>query len=311
MSFSHAGQWAGILAPNRVYSVYEAGTRTPATLYTDANKGTTAGSSVASDSDGNVVFYAAPGSYDLLAQAAPGRSEPPITVAVAVNPEDVGGGGGGPWGQASTAKYSGSGSPVGVVTPSGIGDLYVDDTTPALYQATGLTSADWQVQGGPSGQGNVVVRHFPFAYNSAGISTPSGAIPGFAIYTPTIGDILLDAWWEIDTAWNGTTPTFALSADFASGSMSGNQGDLAKADSGAYYWSTLLTQGSGTTLSSDILGQQGIPAGAQTERGLPAKFLTADPLKIIIGQSGVGPTALDPGATQGAGILYLVTATPA
>jgi hypothetical protein len=53
-----------------------------------------------------------------------------------------------PWGQVSTAKFSGSGSPVGVVTPSGEGDLYVDNTTPALYQATGATSADWAVVGG-------------------------------------------------------------------------------------------------------------------------------------------------------------------
>jgi len=52
------------------------------------------------------------------------------------------------WGEAATATFSGSGSPVGVVTPNGEGDLYVDTTTPALYQATGATSADWQLVGG-------------------------------------------------------------------------------------------------------------------------------------------------------------------
>lgn len=55
---------------------------------------------------------------------------------------------GGAWGQTSTSKYSGSGSPVGVVTPDAEGDLYVDDTTPALWQATGVANTDWQQVGG-------------------------------------------------------------------------------------------------------------------------------------------------------------------
>ena len=58
---------------------------------------------------------------------------------------------GGAWGQAATAAYVGSGSPVGVVTPSGEGDLYVDNTTPALWQATGDTSEDWTQVGGSGG----------------------------------------------------------------------------------------------------------------------------------------------------------------
>lgn len=65
----------------------------------------------------------------------------------------VGGGGSGitAWGQTSTAKYVGSGSPVSVVTPDHEGDLYVDDTTPALWEATGVADTDWQLVGGGSG----------------------------------------------------------------------------------------------------------------------------------------------------------------
>jgi len=59
----------------------------------------------------------------------------------------VPGAGGGAWGEAATAQFSGSGSPVGVVTPSGKGDLYVDEDAPALWQATGLTANDWQATG--------------------------------------------------------------------------------------------------------------------------------------------------------------------
>ena len=52
------------------------------------------------------------------------------------------------WGQESTAKFSYAGDPTGNVTPSAEGDLCVDTATPALYQATGTTSADWQQVGG-------------------------------------------------------------------------------------------------------------------------------------------------------------------
>ena len=54
------------------------------------------------------------------------------------------------WGQASTARYSGSGSPSGAVTPSAAGDLYIDETTstPAIWQATGTMDTDWQQVGG-------------------------------------------------------------------------------------------------------------------------------------------------------------------
>lgn len=59
-------------------------------------------------------------------------------------------GGAGAWGEAATAQFTGSGSPVGVVTPNGEGDLYVDSDTPALWQATGVTNTDWALSGGGS-----------------------------------------------------------------------------------------------------------------------------------------------------------------
>lgn len=37
----------------------------------------------------------------------------------------------------------GNGPPVGVVTPDAIDQFYRDVTTPGLWQATGLTNADW------------------------------------------------------------------------------------------------------------------------------------------------------------------------
>jgi hypothetical protein len=44
------------------------------------------------------------------------------------------------------------------------------------------------------------VLAFPFAFDTPDLLT------GAAVYTPTIGAVLLDAWVEIDIAWDGTTP---------------------------------------------------------------------------------------------------------
>ena len=45
-----------------------------------------------------------------------------------------------------------------------------------------------------------ITRSFDIAYDTPGLDT------GYAVYTPQVGEILLDAWWEIDTAYDGTTP---------------------------------------------------------------------------------------------------------
>lgn len=46
------------------------------------------------------------------------------------------------WGSASDCQ-SGDGSPLGTVTPGGLGDIYIDRSTPELWQASGLTVDDW------------------------------------------------------------------------------------------------------------------------------------------------------------------------
>lgn len=46
-------------------------------------------------------------------------------------------------GPGSSNAISGSGSPVGVVTPDAVNQFYRDTTGPGLWQATGLTNQDW------------------------------------------------------------------------------------------------------------------------------------------------------------------------
>lgn len=53
-------------------------------------------------------------------------------------------------GGGGSAVQVGSGTPVGSVTPSGIGAQYLDSDTDTLYVATGVTSADWAATGGGS-----------------------------------------------------------------------------------------------------------------------------------------------------------------
>lgn len=44
-----------------------------------------------------------------------------------------------------------NGSPIGVVFPQGVGQLCIDRTTPALYQATGFSDTDWVMVAGGGG----------------------------------------------------------------------------------------------------------------------------------------------------------------
>lgn len=148
----------------------------------------------------------------------------------------------------------------------------------------------------------------PFAYNTANILT------GAALFTPTIGDVLLDAWIEITTAWNGTTPKGDVGA-FIAGDIVGWLGsvvgpapmDVVDVSDGSKLPHGLLTQGTATT-PSGLLSQL-IYTGYQSRR-LPAKFTTADPVKVCVSQDGYNDGA-DPGSSQGAAVLYLVVCTPA
>ena len=64
----------------------------------------------------------------------------------------------------------------------------------------GLQPAGFGAVGGAGQPGDVTLRHFPFAYNTPSLDT------GAALYIPTVGDLLLQAWISVGTAWNGTTP---------------------------------------------------------------------------------------------------------
>lgn len=89
---AYAGLYSGVEqyasgrpAAGATVTVYQHGTTTPATLYTDRTKATTATNPVTTDASGNLVFWADPGLYDVT--AASGGT---VVVAVVPDPADLG-----------------------------------------------------------------------------------------------------------------------------------------------------------------------------------------------------------------------------
>lgn len=156
--------------------------------------------------------------------------------------------------------------------------------------------------------GVAVIRKFPFAFNTPGLLT------GHAVYTPTVGDVLLDAWIEVVTTWDGTTPRSDI------GSFVGtNLGIFANADPTDFQAAQLGSADSGyagdgyiyaTDLTLSLVESIGVTPKASAYRAAPGRFTLAHPLKVVVSQDGTS-TGADPGSTQGAAVLYLVTATPA
>jgi hypothetical protein len=200
-----------------------------------------------------------------------------------------------------------------------LGRVGVDNTGTMYVCTAGGSPGTWVAVGaGGGGAGAPVVRKFPFAFNTPGILT------GAAVYTPTVNDVLLDAWVEVDTAWNGTTPegdvgSFNGAATGLYASAGFGPIDMTKADqdiTGSY--GLLIsnnTSGAGTYPSLALSLAQStaaIPAypAFSPFRAVPGKFTAAHPVKVCVSQDGTN-TGANPGSTQGEAILYLVTATPA
>jgi hypothetical protein len=178
---------------------------------------------------------------------------------------------------------------------------------------TGGVDTTWEsaTTGGGGSANSPITRAFSFAYDTADITT------GAALYTPTPGDILLDAWVEIDTAWDGTTPT-------------GDVGFFGADTNGLYYYAThpyteLIDMSSADieegadyvyagffqqrALSSAVISGGGVGDVPAYRRVVPGKFTTTDPIGIIVNQTGAVGGASS-GSSVGAGVLYIITVTP-
>jgi len=192
-------------------------------------------------------------------------------------------------------QMTGGGDSVGGVSVSG---------TPSVGQvptATSATTATWQAGGG--GSQTVVRGPLSFAFNTAGLAN------GVTVYTPTVNDLLLDAWIEIDTAFDGTTPkgdigTFVGTTSGLFASVSAlvdiSHADVETAGTGVRV--NLVTSAAMSLVMAPLVfGSAARPA--------PARFTATNPLLLVVSQDGTkGGAAI--GGTAGAGRLYIVTATP-
>ena len=134
---------------------------------------------------------------------------------------------------------------------------------------------------------------------------------GVAILTPAVGDILLDAWIEIDTAFDGTTPKADIGTFFALNTgWFFNAGpkliDLTVAD---------VTLGFGYAGGGDpdysLAGLSNPTQGAGTGNGrlVPGVFTMALPIYVVASQNAQkGGTAIN--STQGSGVAHLLTLKP-
>ena len=182
--------------------------------------------------------------------------------------------GGGEWGLASTAFFVGSGTPVGHVLPDGIGDIYVDDTTPALYQATGLANTNWSVIGGGGGSGTVTSVSVVSANGLAG-----------TVATPTV------------------TPAITLSTS-VTGLLKGNGTAISAASAGTDY---LTPSGNGSALTGITAGQvSGAQAGPLT-----GDVTTSGAAATVVKINGTSLAGLATGLlknTTGTGVPVIATA---
>jgi hypothetical protein len=169
-----------------------------------------------------------------------------------------------------------------------------------------------QVAGGGSQPGAArVIGPFPFTS-----VTPNLAL-GVDFYVPTVGDLLLDFWVEITTAWNGTTPlcdigsasVFASGPGMISRCSNGFPCDLGNVDDSGAFGTNMLV-GTGFA-EGGIAGNVAAASFNNTvARLLPARFVTADPLQVVVSTDGTtGGSAT--GATLGASAIYIKIATPA
>jgi hypothetical protein len=186
-----------------------------------------------------------------------------------------------------------------------------------FYDDNGVVRLQGQLDGSQPGAGRVL-GPFPFAYNDAGLND------GITFYTPTVGDILLDAWIEITFAWtSGTTPRGDIGS-FVNSFGLGIFGsyllpvNMAVAD-GNGAGDGLLTGNYGVALvgaQASAIGGLAVAGAALTlndplamQRPVPSRFESALPWKVVVSQDGtIGGTS--PGCNAGAANIYLVVARP-
>lgn len=122
------------------------------------------------------------------------------------------------------------------------------------------------------GGGGVTVVKFDFSFNTPGLAQ------GIDIYTPEVGDVLYNLWFDVRTPFDGTTPK----ADAAVAALTYG---LVGSVSAAYNLAGSPGETNGIA-NDNRSGQASLIGLAGTNRIAPGRFITTDPLKLFANQDG-------------------------
>ncbi len=189
--------------------------------------------------------------------------------------------------------------------PSGASDaasVTYDNATSGLA-ADDVQDAIDELSNGTSTAGPILHFSLPFDH------TDSAALAaGMTVVTPEVGDILLDAWIDVSTAFDGTTPqgeigTFTL---FTFGLFSGyGQGTVLLGQAASEDFGGIIAGGQPTLLAqtnANVLSQGDVT-------GVPARITAANPIKVVASQNGEqGGTAIN--STAGAATAHVLLLRP-
>jgi hypothetical protein len=152
---------------------------------------------------------------------------------------------------------------------------------------------------------DVTTYAFSFAFDTANLDT------GVTVWTPAVGELLVDAWMQVDTPFNGTTPKADISQFTGAGAPIGLFGWLN--GSGVSLVDADNIDGGGGPLTSPNYTTRTLMMQGETAvgnlRNAPARFTTTDPLLLVVSQDGTkGGTPI--GGAAGAAVLYFQIVTP-
>jgi len=159
---------------------------------------------------------------------------------------------------------------------------------------------------GVSSAGLPAVRKFAISFDTPNLDT------GTVLYTPKAGEELLNVWVEVDTPWDGTTPTVGI------GTFSGVTTDLFNVAWGGTGANPSLStvdvtvagagyKANNTGGNRDLLTVTTNGSGSRVALGV---FDGTEPLKAVVSQDAT-TTGGSPGATQGTGYVYIESVVPA
>lgn len=176
-------------------------------------------------------------------------------------------------------------------------------------QSTKPNDYDWsEAQGGGASR----LLRFDFAFDTPNLNT------GIEVYTPAVGEMLLNVSWLVTEAFDGTTPkgdvgTFIYTEYQGSTPTTPNQGLISLVIGGGIDLSYADGESEGfhAGMFNDISGDRDFAqlCAQNNYAAVPTRFIATNPLKLVVSQTGF--KGGDPiGGSAGAASLYLLIATP-